>query len=162
RGRARAQPPPQPVTRGADGDERRLLREELRRLLAARLLHDRLARAEGPPGRGDAPLWREPAAPGVGGASLPQDLRGTNLRVEAVVLEELAAAVAPVPALSTHAALPALRAAPDLARSAASGERPWTLVCRGAFEATRGRAGWRLSGRADAVPDLWDESGLAV
>jgi alkylation response protein AidB-like acyl-CoA dehydrogenase len=98
------------------------------------------------------------------GASLPEDLGGAGLgfRDEVLVLEELGAAVAPVPALSTHATLPALRAAPDLARSAASGERPWTPVCRGAFEATRGGGGWRLSGRADAVPDLWDESGLAV
>jgi alkylation response protein AidB-like acyl-CoA dehydrogenase len=146
-----------------DADVREL-RAGVRELLSARLVPERLARAEAPPGGWDAPLWRELASLGMVGASLPEDLGGAGLgfREEAIVLEELAAAVAPVPGLATHLALPALRAAPDLARTATSGERPWTLVRRGTVEASQRHGTWRLSGRAAAIPDLWETSGLVV
>jgi alkylation response protein AidB-like acyl-CoA dehydrogenase len=141
----------------AFSEDQQHLRAAVRRLLADRLPAARLHEVADGPGT-DPALWTELAALGWVGLSAP-DGGGTFLD-EAVLLEEAGYALAPVPLLSTTAALPALVAAgADPTRPAAvawgepGGPEAFGDPARIACTAT-GPAQWRLTGTKSDVVDL--------
>src|SRR5690606_40633140 len=95
------------------------LRASVRELLAARCpwqsVLDRVSHRSDPAEIADLELWRDLAAVGVAGLSVPEELGGAGAtpRESSVVAEELGRSVAPVPFLgSAVLATPGL-AAPD-------------------------------------------------
>jgi alkylation response protein AidB-like acyl-CoA dehydrogenase len=134
--------------------QQELFRKSVRGFVADRLPPERLAEvADGPDGW-DPGLWKEAAALGLAGISVPDELGGAGLGFveESIVAEELGRAVFPGPWLgSVVLARPALAAVPELLEAVAGGERVATLVGLGGPLPAEGSA---ITGRADHVVDL--------
>ena len=115
-------------------EEQELFRKSVREFVTDRLPPERLAEiADGDEGW-DPTLWKEAAALGLAGVSVPEEQGGAGMGFveEAIVSEELGRGVFPGPWLgSVVLAQPALARAPELLRSVASGERVATYVPAG-------------------------------
>src|SRR5204862_7810828 len=147
-------------------DDQLELQRSVREFLESRYPLERVAQIADGSGweRG---AWDEVCELGWTAISVPEERGGLGLSFleEALVLEQLGAALFPGPYLSTVAlALPALAGAPDLEKEVATGTKTATLAWAGADGELRGsdlavvaeRSGsdWRLSGTAMFVPDL--------
>jgi alkylation response protein AidB-like acyl-CoA dehydrogenase len=150
-------------------DDQRALRDLARQILCDRVTHDRLKQLDDDPDRFDRDVWSELAKANLLGASLPESVGGSGLGLieTCLLLQEVARAVAPVPAHATLllAALPIAELGSDAQRAALlPGVALGKIVLSGALaepggdprrpllRATRDAVGWCLDGSKSFVP----------
>ncbi|MGH2754103.1 MAG: acyl-CoA dehydrogenase family protein [Actinomycetota bacterium] len=144
----------------AFSEEQTMLRRQARDFLADRFPAERVVELAQSDDGWDRSSWKEIADLGWIGLSAPEEAGGAGMSFidEAVLIEELGAALYPGPYLSTVAlALPALARDPELTKRVASGETTATLALEGAagddVTATGSNGSWILEGVKSWVPD---------
>ncbi len=150
--------------------EQDALRELAQKIIGDHATHERLKVVERDPDWFDRDLWSALAKANLLGVALPEDVGGSGLGLIelCLLLEQVGACVAPVPAWATLVlgALPIVRFGSEAQRrqwlpGVASGE---TILTAGlvelpgeepaapALRAVKDGAGWRLDGAKDCVP----------
>lgn len=145
----------------AFSDEQTMLAGQVKAFMADHSSPERVAELAESPEGWDRGSWKQIAELGLLGLSAPEDAGGSGMTFldEAVVLEEMGAALYPGPYFSSVVlAQPALEKAPDLLAGLVCGEKTATLAlqdARGAeTSATDSGDAWELSGTKVNVPDL--------
>lgn len=145
----------------AFSDEQTMLAGQVKAFMADHSSPERVAELAESPEGWDRSSWKQIAELGLLGLSAPEDAGGSGMTFldEAVVLEEMGAALYPGPYFSSVVlAQPALECAPDLLAELVSGEKTATLALQGAEDsetsATQNSGSWELSGTKVNVPDL--------
>lgn len=157
-------------------EEQRMLREQVRSFMASEFPSERMVELAESDDGWDSASWTRMAELGWTGLSVPEEHGGVGMSFleEAVVIEELGYGLYPGPYLSTIAlALPALRGAPGVLESVASGRArvafAWaerggarTIEDAPTTAAERDGDGWTLTGIKEPVADLTVASHVVV
>lgn len=145
----------------AFSDEQTMLASQVKAFLADHASPERVAELAESSEGWDRASWKQIAELGLIGLSASEDAGGSGMSFldEAVVLEEMGAALYPGPYFSSVVmAQPALESAPDLLASLVSGDKTATLALQDAPGAETSAAdsgnAWELSGTKVNVPDL--------
>lgn len=145
----------------AFSEEQQMLASQVKAWLADKSSPERVAELAESSAGWDRASWQQVAELGLIGLSAPQSAGGSGMTFldEAVVLEEMGAALFPGPYFSSVVlAQPALESAPDLLAQLMAGEKTATLALQGAggseTSATETSGTWHLSGMKVNVPDL--------
>ena len=144
----------------AFSDEQTMLAGQVKAFLADHSSPERVAELAESSEGWDRGSWKQVAELGLLGLSAPEDGGGSGMTFldEAVVLEEMGAALYPGPYFSSVVlAQPALERDPDLLESLVAGEKTATLALQDAVRETSAAeegGAWRLSGTKVNVPDL--------
>jgi alkylation response protein AidB-like acyl-CoA dehydrogenase len=152
----------------AFSEEQQMLAAQVRSYLNDRFPAEKVAELAESEAGWDPSSWSEIAELGLVGLSAPEAAGGSGMTFldEAVVLEEMGAALYPGPYLSSVAlAQPALEAAPELLGEIAGGGAAASFAGDGTgrdVSATPDGDVWRLSGRKTNVPDLGAADVLVV
>ena len=146
-------------------EEQEMLRSQARSLLEQRSGPDRVVELAESDTPWDPDLWKEMAALGWTGLSVPEEHGGSGMGFldEAVVFEELGHALVPGPYFSTVGlALPALTRDAESLAAVAAGDLTVTLAPTGGVRAAGTGDDASLDGTADLVPDLGISQAVVV